>query len=78
MVECSGGGCVLLVVSSPVGQVLLGADRSSGWAICPAVLGLIGDVTDLSPGWESVQVEEANAPCIDGHHHDDQANDVDP
>lgn len=42
------------------------------------MLGLVGDVTDLSPGWESVQVEEANSPCIDGHHHYHQANDIDP
>lgn len=62
----------------PVGQVLLGAGSSFGWAVCPLVLGPISDVTDLSPGWKSVQVEEANAPCIDGHHHYHQANDVDP
>lgn len=42
------------------------------------LLGLIGDVTDLSPGWESVEVEEAHSPCIDGHHHYHQANDIDP
>lgn len=41
-------------------------------------LGLISDVPDLSPGGISVQVEEVNPPCIDGHHHDHQANDIDP
>lgn len=45
--------------------------------VCPLVLGLISDVADLSPGWESIQVEEANSPGIDGHHHYHQANDVD-
>ena len=44
---------------------------------CPSVLGLVSDVADLSPGWESVQVEEANSPRIDGHHHYHQANDID-
>ena len=62
----------------PVGQILPGAGSSFGWAVCPLVLGLISDVTDLSPGGKSVQVEEANSPCIDGHHHYHQANDIDP
>lgn len=45
---------------------------------CPLLLGLISDVADLSPGWESVQVEETNSPSIDGHHHYHQADDIDP
>lgn len=61
-----------------LGQILFGAGGSSGWAVCPLVSGLISEVTDLSPGWKSVQVEEANSPCVDGHHHDHQANDIDP
>lgn len=63
--------------SWPVGQILLGAGSSFDWAVCPLVLGLISDVTNLSPGWISIQVEEANSPCIDGHHHYHQANDID-
>lgn len=77
-VEESGGrnilhmglGCVLLVFFA----------HGSALAVlgnCPLVLSLISDVADLSPGWESVQVEEANSPSIDGHHHYHQANNVD-
>lgn len=47
------------------------------WPFCPLVLGLFSDITDLSPGWKSVQLEEANSPSVDGHHHYHQANDVD-
>lgn len=78
MAESSGGAVSSWWFSWPVGQVLLGAGRSFGWAVCPLVLGLVGDVTGLSPGGKSVQVEEANSPCIDGHHHYHQANDIDP
>lgn len=66
-----GLGCVLLVALFAV---------SSTQAVvvdCPLVLGLISDVADLSPSWEGVQVEEANSPSIDGHHHNHQANDID-
>lgn len=73
----------MLVVRSwwlpwPLGQILLGAGSSFGWTVCPLALGLISDVTDLRPGWKSVQVEEANSPCVDGYHDDHQANDIDP
>lgn len=66
-----GLGGVLPVVFSAGGSALAVLIN------CPLVLGLIGDVADLSPGWESVQVEEANSPSIDGHHHYHQANDID-
>lgn len=82
--EVAEGGLLVGVVGSwrfsglVVGQILLGAGSPSGGAVCPLVLGPISDVADLSPGWEGVQVEEADAPRIDGHCHDHQANDIDP
>lgn len=66
-----GLGCVLLVVSFACGSTLAVLVNR------PLVLGLISDVADLSPGWERVQLEEANSPSIDGHHHYHQANDID-
>lgn len=39
---------------------------------------MVSEVTDLRPGRESVQVEEAHSPCVDGHRHYHQADDIDP
>ena len=66
-----GLGFMLLVVFSAQGLALAVLGN------CPLALGLISDVADLSPGWESIQVEEANSPSIDGHHHDHQTDDID-
>lgn len=68
----TGLGCACLLASVACGSapdVLVNCP--------PTALGLISDVADLSPGRESVQVEEANSPSIDGHHHYHQANDID-
>ncbi|KAK7818059.1 hypothetical protein U0070_014654, partial [Myodes glareolus] len=63
--------CVLFLV------ILLVTVHTSARVMFSFPPGLIGDVADLSPGRESVQVEEANSPSIDGHHHYHQANDID-
>lgn len=66
-----GLGCACLLASVACGSAL------DVLVNCPLALGLISDVADLSPGRESVQVEEANSPSIDGHHHYHQADDID-